>query len=300
MPTHILVNGLGLTYKTTMGISMATIPDVCKTPSPGGPIPIPYPNIARQSSLKGGTTTVKAKNNMIANKGSQYGSSNGDEAGTAGGVKSGVNMKATDWITYSFDVKMDGKNACRHTDKKFHNNQNAADLAGDIDPVTGKPWHKCGEVGKYGSQCNSGKAAKPEFERDHVPAKAQLKARARRKKGYQNATDKQQECIESAVEYRGLSIVIPKSAHRGHSVTCGNRNNAAQINADSASKESMDAAADRDTKAMQAHLDQVAANGTQEDKDCAAAYREATKTIKANDPDKMIDEAIADCKAKHP
>lgn len=134
MPSHIVVNGLGLTYKGTVGISMATIPDVCKTPTPGGPIPLPYPNIAQQSSLKGGTTTVFAKGKMIAIKGSQYGSSNGDEPGTAGGVKSGVNMKATDWITYSFDVKMDGQNACRHTDKKFHNNQNTVDLGGNIDP----------------------------------------------------------------------------------------------------------------------------------------------------------------------
>ena len=137
MPTHIVVNGLGLTYKSTIGLSMATIPDVCKTPSPGGPVPIPYPNIATQSSLKSGTKTVKAKGNMIAVKGSQYGRSNGDEPGTAGGVKSNVNMKATDWITYSFDVKMDGKNACRHTDKKFHNNQNAADLCGQVDPAAG-------------------------------------------------------------------------------------------------------------------------------------------------------------------
>lgn len=135
MPTHIVVNGLGLTYKGTVGISTATIPDVCKTPSPGGPVPIPYPNIAQQSSLKGGTKTVKAKGKMIAVKGSQYSRSNGDEAGTAGGVKSSVNMKATDWITYSFDVKMDGKNACRHTDKKFHNNQNTVDLQGNVDPA---------------------------------------------------------------------------------------------------------------------------------------------------------------------
>jgi Domain of unknown function (DUF4150) len=134
MSTEISVDGLGLTYRGTVGISNATIPDVCKTPSPGGPIPVPYPNIARQSSLQNGTTTVKARGQMIAVKGSQYGSSNGDEAGTAGGVKSGVNMKATDWITYSFDVKMDGQNACRHTDKKFHNNKNTVDLAGNMDP----------------------------------------------------------------------------------------------------------------------------------------------------------------------
>ena len=137
MPSHIIVNSLGLTYKGTIGMSTATIPDVCKTPSPAGPVPIPYPNIASQSTLQNGTTTVKAKGQMIAVKGSQYSSSNGDEAGTAGGVKSGVNMKATDWITYSFDVKFDGKNACRHTDKLFHNNQNAANLAGGIDPLAG-------------------------------------------------------------------------------------------------------------------------------------------------------------------
>lgn len=137
MPSHIIVNSLGLTYKSTIGLSMATIPDVCKTPSPGGPVPIPYPNIADQSSLDKGTKTVKAKGKMIAVKGSQYTRSNGDEAGTAGGVKSSVNMKATDWITYSFDVKMDGKNACRHSDKKFHNNQNTVDLMGNMDAAVG-------------------------------------------------------------------------------------------------------------------------------------------------------------------
>lgn len=137
MPTHILVNSLGLTHKGTIGMSAATIPDVCKTPSPGGPVPIPYPNFADQSSLQNGTTTVSAKGEMIAIKGSQYGRSNGDEAGTAGGVKSNVNMQATDWITYSFDVKMDGQNACRHTDLKFHNNQNTVDLNGNNDPAAG-------------------------------------------------------------------------------------------------------------------------------------------------------------------
>ncbi len=137
MPSHIVVNGLGLTYKGTIGLSIATIPDVCKTPSPGGPIPLPYPNIANQGTLKDGTTTVFAKGGkMIAIKGSQYGMSSGDEPGTVGGVKSNVFKKATDWITYSFDVKMDGKNGCRHTDKKFHNDKNTVDLAGDLDPAT--------------------------------------------------------------------------------------------------------------------------------------------------------------------
>jgi hypothetical protein len=139
MPTHILVNKLGLTYKSTIGVSIATIPDVCKTPSPGGPVPIPYPNFANQGSLKKGTKTVKAKGKMIAVKGSEYSMSFGDEPGTAGGVKSSTFKKETSWITYSFDVKMDGKNACRHTDKKFHNHKNTVDLAGNLDPALPLP-----------------------------------------------------------------------------------------------------------------------------------------------------------------
>jgi uncharacterized Zn-binding protein involved in type VI secretion len=135
MPTDILVNGLGLTYKTTVGVSVATLPDVCKTPSPGGPVPIPYPNFADQSSLDKGSKTVKAKGKMIAIKGSEYSMSSGDEPGTVGGVTSNTFKKETSWITYSFDVKIDGGNACRHTDKLFHNHKNAANLAGNLDPA---------------------------------------------------------------------------------------------------------------------------------------------------------------------
>jgi hypothetical protein len=135
MPTLILVNGLGLTYKSTIGLSTATLPDVCKTPSPGGPVPIPYPNIADQSTLDKGTTTVLANGNMIAIKGSEYSMSSGDEPGTIGGVTSSTFKKETAWISYSFDVKIDGANACRHTDKKFHNHKNTVDLAGNLDPT---------------------------------------------------------------------------------------------------------------------------------------------------------------------
>lgn len=135
MPSHILVNRLGLTYKSTIGVTVATLPDVCKTPSPGGPIPIPYPNFGDQSSLDKGTTSVKAKGKMIAIKGSEYSRSSGDEPGTAGGVTSNTFKKEATWITYSFDVKMDGANACRHTDKMFQNHKNTADLAGNLDPA---------------------------------------------------------------------------------------------------------------------------------------------------------------------
>jgi Domain of unknown function (DUF4150) len=135
MGVTVKVNGSGnsLVHKGSNGISTATLPDVCKTPSPGGPVPVPYPNVAMSSDLANGTTTVKADGgNMIAIKGSEFSRSTGDEPGTAGGVKSSTFIKEATWLTYSFDVKMDGENACRLTDKMLHNHQNAANLAGEI------------------------------------------------------------------------------------------------------------------------------------------------------------------------
>jgi uncharacterized protein DUF4150 len=140
MPVTVKVNGAAnsLVHKGSNGISMATIPDVCKTPSPGGPVPIPYPNISQSAMLDKGTTTVKADGGMmIATKGSEFSMSNGDNAGVAGGVKSSTFMKESTWILYSFDVKMDGSNACRLTDKKFQNHENTADLAGVLQVPVG-------------------------------------------------------------------------------------------------------------------------------------------------------------------
>lgn len=139
MPVSVKVNGVAnsLVHKGSNGISIATIPDVCKTPTPGGPVPMPYPNISQSNTLAKGTTTVKADGMMIAVKGSKFSLSNGDQPGTLGGIKSSTFMKESTWILYSFDVKMNGKNACRLTDKKFQNHENTVDLAGVIqDPKT--------------------------------------------------------------------------------------------------------------------------------------------------------------------
>ena len=129
MGVTIAINKLSLSHKGANGVAAATIPDVCKTPSPGGPVPVPYPNIARSSSLAKGTKKIKADGgNMCANKGSKYARSNGDEAGTAGGVKSSTNMKEAKWITCSFDVKFEGKGACRLSDKMTSNHANTVSL----------------------------------------------------------------------------------------------------------------------------------------------------------------------------
>ncbi len=131
MSVTININNLSLCHKGSNGISTATVPDVCKTPSPGGPVPLPYPNISLSSDLENGTTTVEADSgNMIAIKGSDFSRSTGDEPGTVGGVKSNVNMKESKWILYSFDVKFEDANACRLTDKKTQNHENTIDATG--------------------------------------------------------------------------------------------------------------------------------------------------------------------------
>ncbi len=133
MAITVMVNGITLTHRGSQGTSIATLPNVCKTPSPGGPVPIPYPSIARTSALKKGTKMVKANGQMAAVKGSEYSRSNGDEAGTLGGVASSTHMKESTWITHSFDVSMEGKKACRISDKMMCNHQNTVCLGGNVD-----------------------------------------------------------------------------------------------------------------------------------------------------------------------
>ena len=99
-------------------------PDVCKTPTPGGPVPIPYPNIGKSSDTVQGTITVKADGQMIMVKGAKYMMSAGDEAGTIGGVLSNVFKQECEFLMYSFNVMLEGKNVCRLGDPLWHNKKN--------------------------------------------------------------------------------------------------------------------------------------------------------------------------------
>lgn len=135
MSSSVRVNGTRewLVHKGSGGWARCTAPDVCKTPSPGGPVPIPYPVIISTSAnLADGTKTVAAdRGNKCAIKGSKFSRCSGDEAGTVGGIKSNTNMKEATWILYSFDVKLEGKGACRKTDKMMMNHGNTFCMAGE-------------------------------------------------------------------------------------------------------------------------------------------------------------------------
>lgn len=75
-----MVNNKGVAHKGSNGVS-ATFPDVCETPTPGGPIPIPYPNISQSSDTAKGSKRVKMDGNPIMLKGSKFKTSEGDEPG---------------------------------------------------------------------------------------------------------------------------------------------------------------------------------------------------------------------------
>jgi uncharacterized Zn-binding protein involved in type VI secretion len=121
MPATVNVNSRTVVHASSNGIAMA-FPDVCKTPSPAGPIPIPYPNIAQSSDTAMGSKTVKMDGNPIMIDGSNFSTSTGDEAGSAGGgvVSNTVKGKA-EFVNYSFDVKVEGKNVPRLGDLMLQN-----------------------------------------------------------------------------------------------------------------------------------------------------------------------------------
>ena len=84
MPVNTGVNKMSVVTKDSGGVTTA-FPDVCKTPSPAGPVPIPYPNVAQSSDTAKGTKKVSVAGNPVCVKDSNFSTSTGDEAGTAGG-----------------------------------------------------------------------------------------------------------------------------------------------------------------------------------------------------------------------
>ncbi|MCG8613624.1 MAG: DUF4150 domain-containing protein [Pseudomonadales bacterium] len=123
MPVSVYINMRGSVHKGSGGMS-TVFPDVCKTPSPGGPIPIPYPNLGQSSNTSKGTTSVKVDGQMAMFKTAQYNTTSLDEPGTVGGVVSGVNKSTAEFMLYSFDIKMEGNNSVRMGDMLLQNKKN--------------------------------------------------------------------------------------------------------------------------------------------------------------------------------
>ncbi len=123
MPVTVGVNFLSVVHKSSNGVTIC-FPDVCKTPTPAGPIPIPYPNIAMSSDTAKGTKKVKCDGESTCTKDSNFKMSTGDEPGSAGGIISSKTKGKAEFILFSFDVKFEGKNATRAFDIMLHNDKN--------------------------------------------------------------------------------------------------------------------------------------------------------------------------------
>lgn len=123
MAQTVFANSRGVDHKGSGGMS-PVFPDVCKTQCGPPVIPIPYPNIGKAGDTTKGTKTVKVDKEMAMIKSAKYSKSTGDEAGALKGIISSTNRGECEYMMYSFDVKMEGKNVCRLGDPLFHNKKN--------------------------------------------------------------------------------------------------------------------------------------------------------------------------------
>lgn len=135
MPASVIVNFRTVVHQSSNGIAMA-FPDTCKTPTPAGPVPIPYPNVAQSSDTQMGSQTVKMDGNPIMLKSSCFMMSTGDEAGSAMGVVSNKIKGKAEPKMYSFDVKVDGENVFRLGDIMLQNSGSPANTppAAEVQP----------------------------------------------------------------------------------------------------------------------------------------------------------------------
>lgn len=124
MPATVVVNFRTVVHQKSGGIATA-FPDVCKTPSPAGPIAIPYPNIAQSSDTADGSKKTQADGCPVMVQGSNFSQSTGDEAGSAGGVVSSCIKGKAEFVNYSFDVQIEGKPVPRLGDLMLQNKQSS-------------------------------------------------------------------------------------------------------------------------------------------------------------------------------
>lgn len=106
-----------------MGIDTG-FPDVCLTPTPAGPVPIPYPNIAAGPMGVPAAYNVLMMGTPTHNMMTSVPMTNGDNAGVATGVASGVVMGPSRHLTASFTTLVGGAPVTRLTSVSLQNSTN--------------------------------------------------------------------------------------------------------------------------------------------------------------------------------
>jgi len=151
MGVTVGVNGMSVVHSGSSGI-VSAFPDTCQTPSPAGPVPIPYPNVAQSSDTASGSKKTKCDGNSICHKDSNFSTSTGDEAGNApGGVVSGKFKGKAEFVNFSFDVKVEGSNVTRAMDMMLCNDKNTPPfpvMQGPVIVMVSADKPKCAICGK--------------------------------------------------------------------------------------------------------------------------------------------------------
>lgn len=99
-------------------------PDVCLTPSPVGPVPIPYPNIALGPTATPSQVQVFNFYTPAHTLSTLIPMTNGDNAGVSMGVASGTVMGPRRHLTAAFTVLVGGMPATKLTSGAIHNSTN--------------------------------------------------------------------------------------------------------------------------------------------------------------------------------
>ncbi|GEL75570.1 DUF4150 domain-containing protein [Myxococcus virescens] len=119
--SKVFANGRSILHKGSGNTHTSAAPDVCKVPTPGGPVPTPFVNSAQDSMLTKGSKSVTINGQPVALTDSELSVSSGDEPGTAGGLISSKFKGKMAWGSGSVDVKIEGKGVVRFLDVTLHN-----------------------------------------------------------------------------------------------------------------------------------------------------------------------------------
>jgi len=174
MANDVFANGLEIACKAADGKSIAAFPDPCwSPPTPtAGYIVIPYANTTFAKDTANASKTVFITNKPVMKKDvSYFKTSTGNEPATGPkGVVTGVKKGKAYFVSWSMNVKVEGKNVDRHTDSMTHNHGSMAGNTG---------------VWKYIDTATRRNACKDDFKKVQKKCKPMKKGTKGKRKGKQ-------------------------------------------------------------------------------------------------------------------
>ncbi len=114
---------------TNLGVMNFAFPDVCLVPTPVGPIPLPFPNIAVSVTHIPAVFNVIFGGGLAENLLTPGTLSNGDNAGVAMGVASGTVMGPDRYMMGSFKTMVGAAFATRLTSLTIQNSTNMVGMS---------------------------------------------------------------------------------------------------------------------------------------------------------------------------